>query len=49
METEDQAFLAYYPPEARDLAWKLRALVFEAIPKKLELVMPGKHIVKLSV
>ena len=32
METEVQAFLASYPPEVRDLAWKLRALVREVIP-----------------
>jgi hypothetical protein len=38
METEVQAFLASYPPEVRDLAWKLRALVFEVIPHALELV-----------
>jgi len=38
MEIEVQAFLASYPPEVRDLAWKLRALVFEVIPNVLELV-----------
>ena len=38
METEVQAFLASYPPLVRDLAWKLRALVFEVIPNVLELV-----------
>ena len=38
METEVQAFLASYPPEVRDLTWKLRALVFEVIPNVLELV-----------
>jgi hypothetical protein len=38
METEVQACLASYPPLVRDLAWKLRALVFEVIPHVLELV-----------
>ena len=38
METEVRAFLASYPPEVRDLVWKLRALVFEVIPNVLELV-----------
>jgi hypothetical protein len=38
METDVQAFLASYPPEVRDLAWKLRALVFEVIPHVQELV-----------
>ncbi|HWZ17612.1 MAG TPA: DUF1801 domain-containing protein [Ktedonobacteraceae bacterium] len=38
METEVQAFLASYTPEVRDLAWKLRALVFEVIPHVQELV-----------
>ncbi len=38
MDTEVQAFLASYPAEVRDLAWKLRALVFEVIPNVLELV-----------
>ena len=36
METDVQAFLASYPPSMRDLAWKLRALVFEVIPHVLE-------------
>ena len=38
METDVQAFLESYPPEVRDLAWKLRALVFEVIPHVQELV-----------
>jgi hypothetical protein len=38
METDVQAFLASYPPLVRDLAWKLRALVFEVIPHVHELV-----------
>ena len=45
METEVQAFLASYPPEVRDLTWKLRALVFEVIPNALEQVdVPNKII-----
>lgn len=36
METDIQAFLASYPPEVRDLALKLRALVLEVIPHALE-------------
>ena len=43
METAVQAFLASYPPEVRDLALKLRALVFEVIPNALEQVdVPNK-------
>jgi hypothetical protein len=38
METEVQTFLASYPPEVRDLVWKLRTLVFEVIPHVQELV-----------
>jgi len=38
METDGQAFLASYPPEVRDLAWKLRALMFKVIPNVQELV-----------
>ena len=38
METDVQAFLASYPPEVRDLARKLHALVFEVIPHVQELV-----------
>ena len=38
METDVQAFLASHPPEVRDLAMKLRALVFEVIPHVQELV-----------
>ena len=36
METDMQAFLASYPPEVRDLALKLRALVLEVMPNALE-------------
>lgn len=38
METTVQAFLASYPLEVRDLALKLRALVFEVVPHALEQV-----------
>jgi hypothetical protein len=38
METEVQAFLASYPPDVRDLSWKLRVLVFEVISHVQELV-----------
>ena len=38
METAVHAFLASYPPEVRDLALKLRALVFEVIPGAREQV-----------
>ena len=45
METAVQAFLASYPPEVRDLALELRALVFEVIPNALEQVdVPNKII-----
>jgi len=45
MEISVQAFLASYPPEVRDLALKLRALVFEVIPNALEQVdVPNKII-----
>src|ERR1700730_16339077 len=45
METDVQAFLASYPPEVRDLAWKLRALVFEVIPHVLERVDPSDKLI----
>jgi hypothetical protein len=38
METAVQAFLASYPPEVRDLVWKLRALVLEVMPHVREQV-----------
>jgi hypothetical protein len=45
METDIQAFLASYPPEVRDLALKLRALVFEVIPNALEQVDADDKII----
>ena len=45
METGIQAFLASYPPEVRDLALKLRALVFEVIPNALEHVDADDKII----
>src|SRR5712691_10557054 len=45
METAVQAFLASYPPEVRDLAWKLRALVFEVIPHVLERVYASDEMI----
>ncbi len=45
METALQAFLASYPPEVRDLALQLRALVFEVMPTALEQVdVPNEMI-----
>lgn len=45
METDVQLFLASYPPEVRDLALELRALVFDVIPHALEQVdVPNKII-----
>lgn len=45
MEPAIQAFLASYPPEVRDLALELRALVFDVIPNALEQVdVPNKII-----
>lgn len=32
METDLHAFLASYPPDVRDLTWKVRALMYEVIP-----------------
>ena len=45
METDVQAFLASYPPEVRDLAWKLRALVCEVIPHVLEHVYASDEMI----
>src|ERR1700730_5208278 len=45
METSVQAFLASYPPEVRDLAWKLRALVFEVIPHVVEHVYASDEMI----
>ncbi len=45
METDIQAFIASYPPEVRDLALKLRALVFEVIPNALEHVDTDDKII----
>ena len=48
MEPAVQAFLASYPPEVRDLALKLRALLLDVIPHALEHVDAPNMIISYA-